>query len=434
MSESSTHTDLYTKSGCLTTESLKGYLSDKLSGFDKEQVKVHLESCELCSDALDGLQLLSEPGKLDSIVSEINKNLRTTINRDVKKIPPEESKLKNRFYYVAAAASVLILFGLFLYLKIYLKNESAKQSVSQLTDIEKKSIPPMPEVQTPAIIAKSEKQAQKPEKEKKTVKKETPNELPDKTKTTDKTETSQSARKATEGGKLSYVAPLKAIRASEGIHESLVINEFEMATDSALKTEDRTATDIASTQPIEYYIGGVVVYDKAIGPANMAALSAEPGTMSGRASKYKKTDAIHQMAESDSKMGNINEKQGDNVIEEQSAFVNEEGDNSKNHFFSLGNEVPQFPGGYEALIEYLNRNLSYPKEARQRGLQGKVLISFIVGKTGEVSSVSIIRGIGGGCDEEVVRVIESMPDWQPANKGNKPVSVKMVIPVCFKLN
>ncbi len=434
MSESNTHIDLFTKSGCLTTEALKRYHSDKLSDFEKDRVKGHLVSCELCSDALEGLQLLSDPKKYDSIVSEINANLQTTLIKDVERTQSKKFKLQNRLYYIAAAASVLILLGLFSYLKTYLNSESATQTISQLIDIEKKIIPPMPSVKTQEIIPKSEEQPQRVSKKGEPSQKETSNELLNKTEPKQKIETNQSAQKVTDEENLTYVAPLKAIRTPESIPESLAVKEIDTDVDRTSESEEYIAVDIASTQPLEYYIGGVVVYDKADEHTEPTDYSTGAGIMSGRASNHKKMNAIPQMVASESKKGKGNEKQEDLTAVEQSDFKYEEEGTSEDHFFSLGNEMPQYPGGYEALIEFLNSNLTYPKEARQKSIQGKVVISFIVEEEGEVSSVTIVHGIGGGCDEEAVRVIKLMPAWQPAYKEGNPVRVLFNMPITYKLN
>ena len=434
MSESDTHIDLFTKSGCLTTEALKGYISDAFSDLEKDRVKNHLDSCELCSDALEGFQLMSDPKELDSIVSEINENLQATLIKDVERTQAKKFKLQNKLYYIAAAASVLILLGFYLYLKTYLNSESETQSISQLVDIEEKSIPPMPKAKKQDIITKSEEQPQQPDKRGKSSQKETPNEIIKKTEIAEKVEINQPVQIAMDEEDMTYVAPLKALRAPESIPESIGVKEIDPDVDRTIESEGYIAVDLASTQPLEYYIGGVVVYDKAYENAEPTAYSAGDRTMSGRTSNNKKMNAIPQMITSESKKGKGIKQSEDMIAEEQSDFETEEEVASENHFFSLGNEVPQYPGGYEALIEYLNSNLTYPKEARQKGLQGKVVLSFIIEESGKVSSATIIRGIGGGCDDEAIRVIELMPAWQPAYKEGSPVRVLFNMPITFKLN
>lgn len=101
--------------------------------------------------------------------------------------------------------------------------------------------------------------------------------------------------------------------------------------------------------------------------------------------------------------------------------------------FTIVEQWPQYTGGENAMNDFLNKNLTYPKQALRQGIQGKVWLGFIVNKEGKVSDVEVLRGIGGGCDEEAVRVIKLMPDWIPGRQSGKPVSVKYKFPINFTL-
>ncbi|MCL2027552.1 MAG: TonB family protein [Bacteroidales bacterium] len=94
---------------------------------------------------------------------------------------------------------------------------------------------------------------------------------------------------------------------------------------------------------------------------------------------------------------------------------------------------PTFPGGDEARIKFLQDNVRYPAEARSRGVQGTVFVSFVVETDGKLSNIHIVRGIGAGCDDEVIRIVESMPQWIPGRHGGKAVRVQFVMPVRFTL-
>ena len=94
---------------------------------------------------------------------------------------------------------------------------------------------------------------------------------------------------------------------------------------------------------------------------------------------------------------------------------------------------PEFPGGMEALIKYLSENIKYPEQAKKDKTQGKVYISFVVEKDGSVADAKVLRGIGGGCDEEALRVVNAMPKWTPGKQRNTPVRVQFNLPVAFKL-
>lgn len=102
--------------------------------------------------------------------------------------------------------------------------------------------------------------------------------------------------------------------------------------------------------------------------------------------------------------------------------------------FTVVESMPSFPGGEEARITYLNENIKYPQMARESGIQGRVFVTFVVERDGRVTDVKVLRGIGGGCDEEAVRVIQNMPRWEPGKQRGKPVRVQFNMPILFKLN
>jgi protein TonB len=103
------------------------------------------------------------------------------------------------------------------------------------------------------------------------------------------------------------------------------------------------------------------------------------------------------------------------------------------HIFMVVESAPGFPGGPLALKQFITEHLAYPVLAREANIQGTVYLSFIVGKTGEISDVRVLRGIGGGCDEEAVRVVQMMPRWEPGRQRGMPVHVRFNLPVKFTL-
>ena len=94
---------------------------------------------------------------------------------------------------------------------------------------------------------------------------------------------------------------------------------------------------------------------------------------------------------------------------------------------------PEFPGGMEALYKYLAENIKYPEQAKAEKIQGRVAVSFVIEKDGSVTNAKVLRGIGGGCDEEALRVVNAMPKWTPGRMSNEPVRVNYVLPITFKL-
>ena len=105
----------------------------------------------------------------------------------------------------------------------------------------------------------------------------------------------------------------------------------------------------------------------------------------------------------------------------------------KNGVYQIVEEMPQYSGGEDALMDYVSKNVVYPSEAQEKGISGRVFVGFIVEKDGSVSNVKVLRGIGGGCDEEAVRVISGLPKWKPGKQDGKPVRVSYQMPINFKL-
>lgn len=103
--------------------------------------------------------------------------------------------------------------------------------------------------------------------------------------------------------------------------------------------------------------------------------------------------------------------------------------------FMVVEEMPQFPGGQDALFKYLAKNIKYPKEDREAGRQGKVIVYFVVEKNGVITNVRIDGGENNtdAMNEEAIRVVSMMPNWSPGVQRGKPVRVSIRLPIRFAL-
>jgi len=101
--------------------------------------------------------------------------------------------------------------------------------------------------------------------------------------------------------------------------------------------------------------------------------------------------------------------------------------------FTFVEEYPEFLGGEKALYEYIKNNVNYSELAIKTNIEGTVYVEFVVEKDGSISDVKVLRGIGGGCDEEAVRVVKSMPKWKPGKQRGQPVRVYYTLPIDFKI-
>jgi protein TonB len=101
--------------------------------------------------------------------------------------------------------------------------------------------------------------------------------------------------------------------------------------------------------------------------------------------------------------------------------------------FLVVEETAAPTGGMPAFYEYVGKKLKYPAQARRMGIEGKVFVEFVIERDGSITDVKAIKGIGAGCDEEAVRVLQSAPKWKPGKQRGKPVRQRMVLPIAFKL-
>lgn len=106
-------------------------------------------------------------------------------------------------------------------------------------------------------------------------------------------------------------------------------------------------------------------------------------------------------------------------------------DDSDNAVYKMVEEMAQFPGGQAEMLKFIQENRQYPEAAKANGVHGKVMVTFIVERDGSLSDVKVMRGLGSGCDEEAIRVVQSMPKWNPGKQRGKEVRCSYVVPITF---
>lgn len=116
-----------------------------------------------------------------------------------------------------------------------------------------------------------------------------------------------------------------------------------------------------------------------------------------------------------------------------SNMVFEEETRDEGEVFMIVEEMPEFPGGTEALQKYLAQSVRFPVIAQENGIQGRVYIQFVINQNGEVTNATILRGVDPSLDREALRVVEAMPKWKPGKQRNRPVRVSYTVPINFVL-
>lgn len=125
------------------------------------------------------------------------------------------------------------------------------------------------------------------------------------------------------------------------------------------------------------------------------------------------------------------------TVEEPSEFINDFGPLPTEHvedIHRIVEEMPEPEGGITAFYQYLAKNIKYPALARKMGVTGNVTVQFVIDKDGSITDIEILKGIGSGCDEEAIRVLQKAQKWKPGKQRGVPVKVRMVIPIFFRLN
>lgn len=115
-------------------------------------------------------------------------------------------------------------------------------------------------------------------------------------------------------------------------------------------------------------------------------------------------------------------------------YVEVEPEPEEEEIFMVVEDAPEFPGGTQALLDYLRKNIKYPPLCRENGIQGRVLVSFVVNKDGAIVEPQVVKSVNKQLDQEALRVISTMPNWKPGKQRGKPVRVKYTVPVNFRLN
>ena len=123
----------------------------------------------------------------------------------------------------------------------------------------------------------------------------------------------------------------------------------------------------------------------------------------------------------------------DKIVVKDEGISSENGKVFEGEIFKVVEVMPEFPGGAGKMMEFIQKNLKYPMTARENDIQGRVFVTFVIEPDGSITNVTVMRGIGGGCDEEAIRVVQSMPNWKPGKQRGVAVRSSFTVPIIFKL-
>mgnify|MGYP002563779458 CR=1 FL=1 len=121
------------------------------------------------------------------------------------------------------------------------------------------------------------------------------------------------------------------------------------------------------------------------------------------------------------------------MLDNEIANMDEEEEVEEQQIFQVVEEMPEFPGGMAECLKFLAKNIKYPTIAQENGVQGRVIVQFVVNQDGSIVDPVVVRSVDPYLDKEALRVIQMMPKWKPGKQRGKAVRVKYTVPVTFKL-
>jgi TonB family protein len=414
---------LFTPSGCLTKEALDKYIDSSLSPDELHIVEEHISKCDLCADAVEGMKLISIPASVKSTIEEINSKLKARISRHNVSGNHKKRQISDKILYLSVAATVILLVGWLIFLNLNKPFGLDKITVVTYTESSQK-IPPAPIPKVANISSNHDKELKKPTEEliisnSRELKNEiTESSNKDLTLNIDeqKREFEEEQPMAAE----SFVPETDQALVDEDLGKSMVFEE----------SSEPSAMDIASNQPVEYYLGEVIIMAE---KENMKSLSFSQTRQSADSELTVETNT-----DSGTNQRMTSRKKNQKVSGEKESFATSENEpasihQNSRHFFKIIDSMPEFPGGIKEMTDFLKMNLQYPGRALENHLEGILYVSFIVEEDGKVSDYSIIRSPGDDFDAEVFRVLKLMPAWTPGYKDRKPVRVQISLPIKFLL-
>mgnify|MGYP001208146540 CR=1 FL=1 len=394
-------------SQCIAQEVLIAYLQGRLTGVEMNRVERHLAVCPMCADELEGLSLMDSPQSMVAMAERIHRAIDEKVGTTPRRIGVP--------FYLKIAAALLVLISISALVYHSLSRISQPLEIAEQLPMEKeKKIEHEPHAAAPEPS---------PSQERTMI-----------TETRERT-TNEPAAEATQ----KILAPPLTIVESTNVNadEVIVIDDMvDISVEAELFQYGQAAdSGIARPHAVEVSTGK----EEIIPIAELAAVPPPPKPIpsAGQASsKRRPKQALRHKAAGNIDLDDVGHplatEDNDETMVKIVTFAEKEEDVEEEEIFIVVEEMPVFEGGdINAFSNYIAKSIKYPESAAENGIQGKVIVSFIVEPDGKVTNVKVVRGIDPALDQEAVRVIESSPKWQPGKQRGRPVRVNLTFPVVF---
>lgn len=388
---------LFSVSGCLTENALTLFAHGKLSDSQHVEVEKHIYQCEMCKDSLEGYSLWMQqnlstskytagsqsikasPQFFASRTAMIRERIRLRVDfhKQVASVK-NNRKTKKSFPWMATAATVILFLAVFYIVRV--QNIFDKNKLAEST--QSKSNAPQ------ELMFKIDTSPEKSE----VIAQQIPNLKPQKKQTVAGSIKQQEELSIIENddytdGVTRVLAPLASSTATEksnpyAIQPKETITELSPLSDKEEIAMQENKAGIVTAETIE---------KEALEEKEVKML--EGVKITSKAERAKKTDEVYVMVE----------------------------------------KQPMFPGGEVNLQKFLSENVQYPSFAKENGIEGTVVVSFVVRKNGKLTDIKVVKSLGGGCDEQAIAAVKAMPRWIPGEQSGRKVDVRFNLPIVFKI-
>lgn len=427
---------VFDQTGCLSEEALTEYAHGKLDIHLRKQVEIHVNECDFCRDALEGISLMKSKATTQLAVAELNAKISG------KGIVEQSGGKVIQMNFLRLAAAVLLFFvlgGGVLYLalnppfknqvalnkpeeKVLAENKATAKNNGVITDsmvTNEFIIKPDQNGSVVSELSTDDEQQNEQIKTITTVPVAGTGETPAVTKVAEDLN-AEDFNKMTATGGASNAAPAYYSPQQETKEQPMLFDSDSYVADDVSANVDAEETKALTS---------VEITSKGKSANNKAQKDLEKKK---REEVITKTAAVAEEAAAYDDLNVATEKK--QIEQSRTNVVDETGSKEADtKVYAFADEMPQYPGGNDALKKHIRDNIRYPQAAKDQAVSGTVYISYVVNAAGKVTNVKVWKSVSKDLDNEAVRVVSSLKDFTPGKQGGKQVSVQMTIPVKFSL-
>jgi len=429
--------NLYNPGDCIPEQTMFDYIDGRLSAKEQHAVEKHMIDCELCSDALEGLRLVKNRGR----IAEINRAVRERIA-----VPEKKTRLIDLRIVVSVAAGLLLLTGGVFFFRQFADKEEkmaalkeAPNSTIQQPEEKVQTEPDFTE-EAPALdknLSKAKEAISGKSQSGETILQEQDANgagavSPGASDALVIAENEKSIRPDDDAKNAVTFSGTLSGNASTGYSTTTSAPAPAASTDkkAAAKDNDKSGDEMLKTIEVADVVNADVKDEEAGNKQKVAAKRDENRAVLAERKKTEESKNAEDKPAAASANEGLAKEMPDNALEPAAdSTLALSNSTAENKVYSVVDEMPKFPGGEAEMMKYIRKNLKYPAMEQETNVRGKVYVQFVVDKKGNIKDPKIFKGTGSAFDQEVVRVFKNMPKWSPGKIKGEPVDVLINFPV-----